>query len=83
MATKERKVSQIGPPEGNEREYLESLIRSDYKRCHPDETLEDLKRRSRFSKEDRGLLRDWMALAARRVIARHNKKPLSDFNMAA
>ena len=50
-----------------ERSYLESLIREDYQLCHPGETLEDLKRRASFSKEDRGLLRDWMALAAARA----------------
>ena len=50
-----------------ERRYLESLIREDYERCHPGETLEDLKRRASFSKEDRGLLRDWMAVAAARA----------------
>ncbi len=47
--------------------YLESLIREDYERCHPGETLEDLKRRASFSKEGRGLLRDWMAVAAARA----------------
>lgn len=45
-------------------EELESLIRPDYERCHPGDTLDDLKRRAAFSKEDRGLLRDWMAVAA-------------------
>jgi hypothetical protein len=50
-----------------ERSYLESLIREDYERCHPGETLEDLKRRASFSKEDRGLLRDWMTVAAARA----------------
>ncbi|WP_249136571.1 hypothetical protein [Bradyrhizobium canariense] len=45
------------------RTYLESLIREDFERCHPGETLEDLKRRASFSKEDKGLLRDWMAVA--------------------
>lgn len=45
-------------------EELESLIRQDYERCHPGDTLDDLKRRAAFSKEDRGLLRDWMAVAA-------------------
>lgn len=45
-------------------EELESLIRRDYERCHPGDTLDDLKRRAAFSKEDRGLLRDWMAIAA-------------------
>ena len=50
-----------------ERPYLESLIREDYERCHPGETLDDIKRRAVFSKEDEGLLRDWMALAAVRA----------------
>jgi hypothetical protein len=49
--------------------YLESLIREDFERCHPGESLEDLKRRASFSKEDRGLLRDWMAVAAARAAA--------------
>ncbi len=49
---------------------LEALIREDFARCHPGETLEDLRRRAAFSKEDKGLLRDWMAVAAGRV-ARH------------
>jgi hypothetical protein len=30
--------------------YLESLIREDFERCHPGETLEDLKRRASFRK---------------------------------
>ncbi len=59
--------NQIEPSDVNERAYLESLIRADYEKCHPDETLEDLKRRARFSKEDKGLLRDWMAVARRRL----------------
>jgi hypothetical protein len=29
-----------------DRTYLESLIREDFERCHPGETLEDLKRRA-------------------------------------
>ena len=45
-------------------EELESLIRREYERCHPGDTLDDLKRRATFSREDRGLLRDWMAIAA-------------------
>jgi hypothetical protein len=57
------------PSSEEERTYLESLIRDDFERCHPGETLEDLKRRASFSKEDRGLLRDWMAIAARRAAA--------------
>jgi hypothetical protein len=50
-----------------DRTYLESLIGEDFERCHPGETLDDLKRRASFSKEDRGLLRDWMAVAASRT----------------
>lgn len=57
-----------------DRTYLESLIREDFERCHPGETLEDLKQRASFSKEDRGLLRDWMAVAAARAAAASRAK---------
>jgi hypothetical protein len=53
----------------DETAYRESLIRADYDRCHPGETFEDLKRRARFTKEDKGLLRQWMAVAAQRAAA--------------
>jgi hypothetical protein len=53
------------------RAYLESLVRADYERCHFGETLDDLKHRARFSKEDKGLLRDWITLAANRAGGRH------------
>jgi hypothetical protein len=56
----------IDPKDAAERAYLESLIRDDYALCHPGETLEDMKRRAAFSKEDKGLYRDWLAVAARR-----------------
>jgi hypothetical protein len=46
---------------------LESLIRADYERCRPGDSFDDLKRRARFAKEDKGLLRDWMAIAAARA----------------
>lgn len=59
----------IRPASEAERSYLESFIRQDYERCHPEETLEDMKRRALFSKDDKGLLRDWMAIAARRAAA--------------
>jgi len=52
---------------------LESLIREDFERCHPGDTLEDLKRRASFSREDKGLLPDWMAVAACR--ARQSRVP--------
>ncbi|MET4717169.1 hypothetical protein ABIF64_000670 [Bradyrhizobium japonicum] len=60
---------------GRDPTYLESLIREDYERCHPGETLDDLKRRASFSREDRGLLRDWMAVAAVRAAAECRGKP--------
>ena len=41
-------------------------IRADYERCHPNDTFDDLKRRAHFAKEDKGLLRDWLAIAERR-----------------
>ena len=57
----------IEPADAAERAYLESLIRSDYERCHPGETLHELKRRLSFSPGEQGLYRDWMALAASRA----------------
>jgi hypothetical protein len=60
-------------PTEEERKHLESLIRADYERCHPDDTLDDLKRRASFSREDRGLLRDWMTLARSRAAADPSK----------
>jgi len=44
---------------------LESRVRAEYERCHPRESFDDLKRRARFSKEDKGLLRQWLEAAAR------------------
>lgn len=54
----------IGPSDEQTRIYHESLIAAEFDRCHPGDSFHDLKRRARFSKEDRGLLNDWMALAA-------------------
>ncbi|MBW7962526.1 hypothetical protein [Bradyrhizobium sp. BR 10261] len=73
--------SDLGGAAQGKTAYLESLIRQDFERCHPGETLEDLKRRASFSREDRGLLRDWMAIAASRAAADRARK--SDFNSAA
>ncbi len=61
--------SYVRPTSEAERIYLEQSIRADFTRCHPAETLEDIKRRASFSREDKGLLRDWMALAAIRAAA--------------
>ena len=45
---------------------LESLVSRDYDRCHPGDSFADLKLRARFTKEDKGLLADWLSLAALR-----------------
>lgn len=63
----------VRPEGGGERAYLESLIRVAFERSHPNESLDDLKRRARFSKEDKGLLRDWMAVAAAEAAALKRK----------
>ncbi len=60
----------VDPVDDAERAFLESMIREDFARCHPDDSLDDMKRRSAFSKEDRGLLRDWMSVAAARAATR-------------
>ena len=62
-------VQPIGPGTDEECAIFESLVGDEYNRLHPDDTFEDLKRRARFSKEDQGLLRDWMAIAAHRSAA--------------
>jgi hypothetical protein len=55
------------PADESERNLLESLIREDFERCYPDDTIEDLRRRASHSRHDKGLLRDWMSLAAARA----------------
>ncbi len=65
----------IRPADAAERACLESLVRADYDRSHPGETFEDMKRRRSFSKEDNGLYRDWMAIAAARAEAAHAASP--------
>lgn len=57
----------VQPATAAERTDLESLVRADYALCHPGETLDDLKRRARFAKEDKGMYRDWLSVAARRA----------------
>jgi hypothetical protein len=54
---------------------LESLVREDYDRCHPGETFDDMKQRMAFSKEDRGLYRDWLAVAAARAAVPAAERP--------
>lgn len=40
---------------------LEAKVAEAYERCHPEDTFGDLKARACFSKEDCGLLTDWIA----------------------
>jgi len=56
-----------GPRSPDEEAELAALVRADYERCHPEDTFDDLRRRAAFSKADKGLLRDWLAVAARRL----------------
>jgi hypothetical protein len=73
----------IRPRDDAERAYLESLVREDYEHCHPGETFDDMTRRMAFSKEDRGLYRDWLALAAARAATRSADAFDGPFLMAA
>lgn len=54
----------IGPDDPAVRAYHEALIAEDYASCHPGDSLDGLKRRARFTKEDKGLLVEWMARGA-------------------
>lgn len=40
---------------------IEEIARAAYDDCHPGDSFDDMKRRAAFSKEDRMLLRDWLA----------------------
>ena len=73
----------IGPANEHEWAHYESLIRTDYDQCHPGETFDDLKYRARFSKEDQGLLSEWMALAARRAAERRMEETVEFQRIAA
>ena len=68
----------IGPEDDDLRAYHESLVRDDYDRCHPEDSFEFLKSRARFSKGDKGLLLDWMTVAAAR--ARQLEKRAAEAN---
>lgn len=62
-------LQKIGPSDPDEWRAIERAICRDYERSYPDDTFENLKARARFSKEDKGLLRDWMKIgAAKRTI---------------
>lgn len=47
----------------------DDLLRSEYERCHPDDTFEALVHRAAFSKEDRRLLEDRRAAIRARLAA--------------
>jgi hypothetical protein len=66
----------VRPADDAERAYLESLVREDYDRCRVGETFDDMKRRMPFSREDRGLYRDWMTIAASRAEALRAAAPV-------
>ena len=72
----------VHPRDDAERARLESLVRDDYGRSHPDDTFDDMKRRAAFAREDRGLYRDWLVVAAARsagfaVVAAAPKFPIA------
>lgn len=48
-------------PYYNGPQITEMHLKDAYERCHPGDTFHDLENRAHFSKEDRGLLNDWMA----------------------
>jgi hypothetical protein len=48
------------PTEEALRDDREAATRAEYERLHPDDSFDDLQRRARFSKEDQGLLREWL-----------------------
>lgn len=53
LATLRKPVDGIDPR-------IEAIARAGYERCHPGDSFADLRRRARFTKEDRGLLRQWL-----------------------
>lgn len=54
-------------PRTNIEERIEAMAREAYDRCHPDDTFAALKHRASFSKEDRGLLDQWLAYAGEKA----------------
>ncbi len=57
----------LRPADEAERIYLESLVQENFSWCHPGETLDAVRRRAPFSREDQGLLREWMEFAVTRA----------------
>jgi hypothetical protein len=65
-------------PNNEEQSYLESLVRAEFERCHPDDTFEDLKRRAAFSKKTRGCCGTGLAIAKARAAAQRAKPSQMD-----
>jgi hypothetical protein len=59
----------IGPDDPEAWARLEAMVAADFARYHPNDSFEGLKQRARFTKEDQGLLQDWMRVAAARARA--------------
>ncbi|MEW9617871.1 hypothetical protein AB3G45_29130 [Shinella sp. S4-D37] len=73
----------VRPRDDAERVRLESLVRADYDRSHPGDTFDDMKRRAVFAREDRGLYRDWLAIAAARSAGLSARAAANEFPIAA
>lgn len=54
---------------------IRDLVAARYESCHPEDTFEDLCNRARFSKEDRGLLEDWLAAFADAGMTGGSRRP--------
>ncbi len=73
----------VHPRDDAERARLEWLVREDYDRSHPGDTFDDMKRRAAFAREDRGLYRDWLAIAAARSAGLSALVAANEFPVAA
>ena len=57
----------VGMPGAVDQARIEALARAEYERVHPEDTFDDLKRRARFDKGNKGLLAHWLSVAERRL----------------
>ncbi|MBN9073621.1 MAG: hypothetical protein J0H34_18925 [Rhizobiales bacterium] len=73
----------VRPRDEAGRAYLESLVRDEHDRCHPEDRFDDMKRRLPFSREDQGLYRDWLAVASARAAELSAEAAAGDFLIAA
>jgi hypothetical protein len=60
---------------------VEDYVRREYERCRPEDTFDALKRRARYEKDSKGLLRDWLEIGRWRVAAEDAVR--SDYAVAA